>query len=385
MNINVFNILILLGSLQGILLSTCVFFHKKFNKERVNIYIAIVVLCFSLTNLQSWLYDARITKIAPSILLFYLPWEMLCPPAFYMFTTRYLDYKEKNKLSKLLYLPFLIYLFIYIYYKIDVIFIDKNQDLNEFVRKPIFKIERVVAIVFTLLTGYFVSRILKKYRKMVLHNDRRHVDISWYIKVYRICIGLCVFWAVTVLFQIVTKGSFGLYIYYPILIGDTIFAYWIGYTGLYKLTISQHFTINTNNIKTSIYSEEFLAEQKTQSSKIVVSDDNKYYQKFMFLLTKEKIYLDPLLSLEQTAHKLDISANYLSQIINKVSGRHFSNIIGEHRVEEVKKMLNSSCFDQNTILSIGYDAGFNSKSAIYKTFKKFTGITPAEYRERIIR
>ncbi len=381
MNINFFNILILVGVVQGIVFSLLLL-CKKYD-SKVNGYMAIVILCFSLTNLQSWLIDSGIIKMNPKIILFYLPWEMLCPPAFYVFTIRYLEYKEKIKLSKLLYIPFIIYILIHVYYKVDAIFINVDQDLSKLPRKPIFLLEGIVAIFFTLLNGYFVFRILKKFKKTTAPLNKK-IDILWYTKVFRICIGLCIFWGITVIFQVATKAQFGLYSYYPVWIGYAIFAYWIGYTGFHKLVHSR--TSSRLHISTaSIYNQGLSpTEQKTKQMKLMVSEDNKYYKEFIALVEEDKIYLDPLLSLELTADKLDISANYLSQIINKISKRHFSDIIGEQRVEEVKRMFNSESYDHSTILSIGYDAGFNSKSAIYKTFKKFTGITPAEYREKIM-
>ena len=35
-----------------------------------------------------------------------------------------------------------------------------------------------------------------------------------------------------------------------------------------------------------------------------------------------------------------------------------------------------------TILSVGFEAGFNSKTTFNTVFKKFTGLTPTDFREK---
>ncbi len=109
--------------------------------------------------------------------------------------------------------------------------------------------------------------------------------------------------------------------------------------------------------------------------------ENVHFKNFVNLISTEKIHLNPGLNLESVAETLNISANYLSQIINKNTGKTFCEIIGNLRVEEIKEMLSNSQYEKYTLLSIGLEAGFNSKSVFYRTFKKFTSMTPSEYKE----
>lgn len=386
MNLNIFNILILVGVVQGVVLSFVFLLHNRFNREKANVYMAIVVLSFSLTNLQSWLLDTGISTENPSIILWYLPWEMLCPPAFYMFTIHYLKHQERNRLSRLLYVPFVFYLSVYLSYKIEALFIDKGMDLLSLGEKNVFKLEELIIIVFTLINGYFVYKILKKHKKKAIQQKSlmQQIDVSWYTNIFKISIGLCIFWALTTTFQMITNSPYGLYAYYPVWIGFTCFAYWIGYSGIYKQAIQHRNREILESKSSKSIPKNVKIVEKPELCKSTEPLENRYYQKFLSLLKEEKIYLNPLLSLEQVAARLGISANYLSQLINKTSDKHFSDLVGEYRVSEIKKMLDNSDFDNHTILAIGYDAGFNSKSAIYKTFKKFTGTTPSEYREQTL-
>ncbi|MEW8420291.1 MAG: helix-turn-helix domain-containing protein, partial [Candidatus Thiodiazotropha endolucinida] len=96
-------------------------------------------------------------------------------------------------------------------------------------------------------------------------------------------------------------------------------------------------------------------------------------------MAAEKPYLDNKLNLSLLATQLDISPNYLSQVINEQAGQHFFDFVNRYRVEETKQAL-AGATERGNILAITLDAGFNSKSAFYTAFKRHTGQTPSQYR-----
>ncbi|WP_378179983.1 helix-turn-helix domain-containing protein [Aquimarina sp. SS2-1] len=112
-----------------------------------------------------------------------------------------------------------------------------------------------------------------------------------------------------------------------------------------------------------------------------ITNDNLYFKELHFLMKEAKIYRDSSLGLESISKMLKISSNYLSQMINKLSGTNFSDYVNSFRVEDAKSKLKNPEFANYTVLAIGLEAGFNSKSTFYSAFKKHTGISPKEYRE----
>ncbi len=116
-------------------------------------------------------------------------------------------------------------------------------------------------------------------------------------------------------------------------------------------------------------------------SKKQYTRNNSYFKKLEYLIQSKKIYSDPNLSLGSTAQMLGISACYLSSMVNAIVNRSFIDYINEYRVTDVKRNLRLEEFEQYTIVSVGLEAGFNSKSAFYSAFKKHTGITPTKFRE----
>ena len=88
------------------------------------------------------------------------------------------------------------------------------------------------------------------------------------------------------------------------------------------------------------------------------------------------------LTLPMLSRMIDVSPHYLSQVINEKLNKSFFDYINEYRVQETKEALTSSKSERFSILGIAMDAGFNSKSAFYNAFKRHTGMTPSQFKER---
>jgi AraC-like DNA-binding protein len=128
--------------------------------------------------------------------------------------------------------------------------------------------------------------------------------------------------------------------------------------------------------------EIFHQGQKYQGSLLNKSDKEQYQEKLSSLMNQEKLYLSPALSLTEIAQRLDIAPRYVSQIINETCQQNFHEFVNRYRVEESKRLMAQQNQYLN-ILGIALDAGFNSKSAFNKAFKRNTGMTPKEFKKRL--
>ncbi|WP_298419398.1 helix-turn-helix domain-containing protein [uncultured Kordia sp.] len=128
--------------------------------------------------------------------------------------------------------------------------------------------------------------------------------------------------------------------------------------------------------------ENKLVQVQQQKKGISITNDNSYYKEICALMEDEKRYRDPEIKLATLSKEINISANYLSQLINALSGHNFSDFVNSYRIKEIKSKLSHPAFIEYPVLSIGLEAGFNSKSAFYNSFKKHTGMSPTVFREK---
>jgi AraC-like DNA-binding protein len=100
------------------------------------------------------------------------------------------------------------------------------------------------------------------------------------------------------------------------------------------------------------------------------------------LFESQQIYLQSELSLSQLSQELGVPAYQVSEVINRQYQETFFDLINRYRIEEIKRRLNDDQYKHLSILGIAMDCGFNSKSSFNTAFKKFTGMTPSEYKKK---
>lgn len=136
---------------------------------------------------------------------------------------------------------------------------------------------------------------------------------------------------------------------------------------------------------TFLTSEKVQPNIEQQYKKSLVSQEHveQYRNELKKLMSAERPYLNPHLTLAELAELLGIGANQLSQILNAGFDQNFSEFINSYRLQHFKSLLQKPDKQQFTILALAYESGFNSKTSFNAFFKRSMGMTPKAYLKSI--
>lgn len=83
-------------------------------------------------------------------------------------------------------------------------------------------------------------------------------------------------------------------------------------------------------------------------------------------------------SVHYLAEKVNLSHNYLSDLLKKETGRSAKDHVNDFLVEKAKNLLLGT---EDSVAEIAYSLGFNYPHYFSRMFKSKTGLTPQKYRE----
>lgn len=120
--------------------------------------------------------------------------------------------------------------------------------------------------------------------------------------------------------------------------------------------------------------------RKYLHSGIAQKELEKISNKITKALQEQQLYLNSKLNLKQLAQTIDEKPHHLSQTFSLYFKESFNDHINRYRVEHAKALLRSPDFHNFTIEAMALDSGFNNKVTFSKSFRKFSGMKPSEYR-----
>lgn len=121
-----------------------------------------------------------------------------------------------------------------------------------------------------------------------------------------------------------------------------------------------------------------IARSRYEKSSLDEAQITRLAAKIEGAMQDDKLYRDPGLSLSRLAKEIGARPNYVSQTLNMRLEATFFDYVNKWRVEDAKAQLEAS---SDTVLSIAYDVGFNTRSSFYTAFKRFAGATPSVWRK----
>lgn len=99
------------------------------------------------------------------------------------------------------------------------------------------------------------------------------------------------------------------------------------------------------------------------------------------VVDREKLYLENELNLTHLAQRLKVPEGHISQVLSEQLGQNFYEFINRKRVEQAKALLSNGSAEFHSILDLAYRVGFNNKTSFNTAFKRFTQLTPSQYRK----
>jgi len=367
-NLNIYNLLIFAGVIQGLIFGVVVLLNKKHN-SKASLYLAIFMLLMSISNLQYWLIDTRIVEKYSFIKYTYIPWHWLIMPFFYLFVYKYLQLKKhlKRKTKLYLFIPFFIVLSIVVFQLFYKILINPSYELPSHFSRGIFIYLDILSIVFVISIIFMISKMLKAYENEHKSYNPLKVksETKWLKRLITIGVIICTFWIIAMSITVYSNKE-NLSLFYFLWIGMSAIIYYLGYVGVNKLRLIKE-RKNIRNSRKDLHVKN--KDRKVKTDEI--------FKKFALLI--EQKYTDPSVSLDSISKELNISTSYLSQKIKANTNTNFSTYINYLRIQKAKKMLINDSYANYTSTAIGLEAGFNSKSSFYRAFKKIENCTPLEY------
>ena len=369
----VFSLLLIAGAIHGFMFNVFTFFYKK-KFTKVIGYLNLTVFFISLNNLQAWLRDNGYFFDSFFYQKFLVPWYVLILPMFYAFLVHYL--KIERKIRSLVRLSLIIF-GIELITRSIVILLDEN--MFSMTKDELLLRYNSIEEIFNASFGFilFLKSVILVFKQESLYKYiLGYDDIKW-IKLFLKLGGLVfLFWVFAIVLFNITGDMVA---YNPLRLSTSILLYWIGYQGFYRY----HVVEDRIFLRNQISSDETLKIERPEK----IEQENGHSQKHLddfhkiddYIISQQR-FLDASVSMEVLSEELEMSTSHFSKVINTISENNFSDYINSYRVNQAKQLLSDKEFENYTIVAIGLECGFNSKSTFYAAFKKFTSQTPTEFR-----
>lgn len=374
------SIITLLGIAQGFFLGFY-FIVQKMRNQRANKIVGFMFISFSVSITHFYFLRTGLYYQFPHFMGISNTMLYLFGPLFYFYVKLLIDrnYKFRRK-DALHFIPFVLCC-IYIIPFLAKSGQEKLRYLNHgmYAERIYDYFIAVSQIILLFIYLYMIRRMLKRHNIRLRNNASsvEKIDLAWINK--GIFCFLATFGVMTVLiiFQIMGYNTERIFhVIIPVMVTTVIFS--MGFLGLRQ----QEIPVLEGTVEEEEEEEIQPVRTKYEKSTLTPEKADEYLENLKCIMEKEKPFLDPELTLQSLSEMLSVQPHHLSQVMNEKLNMSFFDFVNSYRVNEAKHLLISPDKSHLTVLAIAGEAGFNSKSAFNTAFKKFTGLTPTEFKRQ---
>jgi AraC-like DNA-binding protein len=348
--------------------------NKNVRRSRANVFLSILLIALSFSIAHILFAGAVINHLSAQVYTLGDPTFFLIAPLLWFYTRELTGHRVKLSGDFVLHFtPFLLIIILSLTFRSVnpeggfIPFLDRHRKLIN----VIFWITVVVQFSCYLLVirGKWIT-----YRELMQQevSNTENVDISWVRFFMTVFLLINVFFLFSLFAAIHLENGAWLPRTTALIFSLSVFA--LGYKGILQKDIFQQ----DEKIRTDDMGGLSI------TGNVVNKPDEELIQRLLRYMAAKQPYLDPELTLSSLAKDLSISRSHLSQLINDGIGDNFYDFINKYRVEQVKKLMTDPQVKNFNMLGLALEAGFKSKSTFNLIFKRFTGLTPTQYRKNLL-
>ncbi|WP_108866396.1 helix-turn-helix domain-containing protein [Aquimarina aquimarini] len=364
---------------QGIVLGGIILKSPLF-KSSANKYLAFAFFSLSISLLNYVLDDIGVYKNIPFLrFIDIIDSGILFPVFIFLYVINQINHPIKNS-KKVIWL-FVPYLYATIFSVLDELDTISTFDSPFSFMLLFLEITHILLIVFFIPGILLCTYVFVRYSNNI--QEKKWLTYLWLLTfIIMISFVLSIILALLFDFDITS-------IMRALAVLSTFLIHWTAYYGIFKFRLARDqeeikaLMNRKNPVKKNLVATEITLPKVSDDKKEeTFTKENIYFKKLEDLCVNHHIYRDSTLDRDKVAEMLGISTGYVSQLINIITGNNFATYINHYRVQEVKDIILNTDFDNYSLLAIGLECGFSSKSTFHNAFKKITGITPNAYRKK---
>ncbi|MCP9770612.1 AraC family transcriptional regulator [Lacihabitans sp. LS3-19] len=392
--------ILLIFFLHGMVFSTLLLIKGLQNENKSSLWLSLFTILCSfyiapfMFGFAGWYSQQPYRNI-----LFYIPFQQLflLPPVLYFYTKALLDKSfQFSKRDYIHFLPSAIYL-IYSFF----IFLTDNVILNENYfykdgKDKDFSLWYQITGLFSL--GYYLTQSLKVYYKYktLTYNVVSFADSVMFKWAKRFLIAFLMLIAIRILFFIVNPewDEFGKKFWYYVCF--SILFYYMSISGYTNSILSAtSFRVSPLNFDADFKFEAYgpgetelpisiQDNDNFEEDKNEIPDFDLWKEKIETLMLVDKMYENPELVISDLSNKLSTHSKKISKVINQGFNMNFNDFVNHYRIKALIQKIEEGEHNIQTLLSLAFECGFNSKSTFNRAFKRATSLNPKEYIEKYL-